>query len=267
MEELKDVTASQDQVVADQTPEEVTSEVTEETAASSEPTAQDAAKPAQTPEQDSQFKKMRLRAEAEAREQFEREKQEAIDAEYARMYEGKTNEFTGKPIRTKADHDEYVRMTRISEAARQRGITFEEQQAFEDRIREEIKQSDPDIVAQRQRLADLENKERERTFSADLEIIKKAYPDEKAETVSDLGLDFLKLMATGLLTPLQAYETLRNKKADENKMPPSTGDIKSTPAEQKDFYTPDEVDKFTADDYDRDPKLFERVRRSMLKWK
>lgn len=265
MEELKDVTASQEPVVAAQTPEEVTSEVTEE---STQDTAvQEAAKPAQTPEQDAQYKRMRLRAEAEAREQFEREKQEAIDAEYARMYEGKTNEFTGKPIRTKAEHDEYVRMTRISEAARQRGISYEEQQAFEEKIREEIKSSDPDIVAQRQRLADLENKERERTFSADLEAIKKAYPDEKAETVGDLGLDFLKLMATGLLTPIQAYETLRNKKADENKMPPSTGDIKSAPSEQKDFYTPDEVDKFTSEDYDRDPKLFEKVRRSMLKWK
>ena len=36
--------------------------------------------------------------------------------------------------------------------------------------------------------------------------------------------------------------------------------------EEKTTYTPDEVDRLTAKDYE-DPKVMERVRASMLKWK
>lgn len=232
---------------------------------------QEVAEPAQTPEQNEQFKKMRLRAEAEAREKVAREAQEQIDAEYAALYRGHINEFTQKPILSKADHEEYVRMASIAEEAKQRGISFEEQQAYVEKLRTQLKQeilsSDPDIVTQKQRLSELEAEKQEATFKSDLEAIKKSYPDEKAASILDLGEDFLALMSTGRISALAAYEVLRKEKEKNVKVPVSTGDIKTTATEEKDFYTPEEVDKFTSEDYDKDPKLMGRVRTSMLKWR
>lgn len=47
------------------------------------------------------------------------------------------------------------------------------------------------------------------------------------------------------------------------------GSVKNTPADTKgikDYYTPEDVDRLTAADY-KNPKVMERVRESMLKWK
>ncbi len=274
MEELlNSVNAEQEPVVEAPEPDDLESvdnaegEETQETPEAK----QEVADPVQTPEQNELFKKMRLRAEAEAREAVAREAQEKIDAEYAALYKGHINEFTQKPILSKADHEEYVRMLGIAEEAKQRGVSFEEQQEYVERLKSQIKQeiltSDPDLVRQQERLKQLEAEKQEATFKSDLEAIKKAYPDEKATSVFDLGEEFLTLMSTGCISALSAYEVLRKEKEKKVKVPVSTGDIKTTSTEEKDFYTPEEVDRLTAEDYDKDPKLMERVRRSMLKWK
>lgn len=58
-----------------------------------------------------------------------------------------------------------------------------------------------------------------------------------------------------------------------NKMKPRTevqpmGSMKSTVADKgvKDFYSYEEAQKFTTKDFDRNPALFEAVKKSMLKW-
>lgn len=58
-----------------------------------------------------------------------------------------------------------------------------------------------------------------------------------------------------LLHPKQAIQTM--------------GSVQNTPTDTKgikDFYTPEDVDRLTAADY-KNPKVMERVRESMLKWK
>lgn len=219
----------------------------------------------QTPEQNEQFKRMRLRAEADARAKMEAEKASAIDAEYAAMYAGKVNEFTGQAITTKAAHEEYVRMLATADAARERGVSFEAQKAYEDEMRKRILESDPEIARDRARLREYVEREREQTFTKDLEAIKQKWPDEKASTINDLGDDFMTLMATGCISAVEAYEVLRSRRAQAPAPPPSTGDITAAPAPEKEFYTPEEVDRLTSSQLD-DPKIWKKARASMLKW-
>ena len=48
---------------------------------------------------------------------------------------------------------------------------------------------------------------------------------------------------------------------------PSTGSVKTKASvKEKDFYTPEEVDKLNQNDLDN-PKVWEVVRKSMTKWK
>ena len=264
MEELNTVNAVHETVVESQ---DEANAVSENPMIGNTEQGQEAAKPVQTPEQNEQFKKMRLRAEKDARDKYEKEIKQAIDAEYANIYKGKVNEFTGKPITSKADHDEYERMLGIAQMARERGVSYEEQKEYEDRVRQHILDTDPEIVETRNQLHEMKQKEAQRQFNADLTAIKDKYPDEQAESIIELGENFIKLMATGAITPLRAYEALRAEKEEKIKMPPSTGDIKVNAIEDKDFYTSEEVDMFTSEDYDRDPKLWERVRKSMQKWR
>lgn len=51
------------------------------------------------------------------------------------------------------------------------------------------------------------------------------------------------------------------------KQPSSPGSVKtSTTGEVKEYYTPEEAKKFTEEDYDRNPALYEAVQKSMLRW-
>lgn len=45
------------------------------------------------------------------------------------------------------------------------------------------------------------------------------------------------------------------------------GGLNTTTTADKEFYTPDEVDRLTDEDYEKNPKLLSKVRNSMLKWK
>ena len=50
----------------------------------------------------------------------------------------------------------------------------------------------------------------------------------------------------------------------------TAGSMKNTNSGEgaiKDFYTPDEAKRFTKDDFDKNPALYEAVVKSMAKWK
>ena len=105
----------------------------------------------------------------------------------------------------------------------------------------------------------------------DLMSIKEAYPDVSVESVFELGEQFIRLMQTGVVGPVTAYtaQLAINRRSDEakQKTPESTGDIKSVANLEKEYFTSDEVDKFTIDDYTKNPTLMDKVRNSMTRWR
>jgi hypothetical protein len=70
-------------------------------------------------------------------------------------------------------------------------------------------------------------------------------------------------------TPIyQIYEMYNKINGQVVKQPASPGSAKTnaTNNEIKEYYTPEEVRKFTEEDFDNNPKLYEAVEKSMLQW-
>ena len=144
------------------------------------------------------------------------------------------------------------------------------------RKREEAKNQQVDsIVENDPRIAAANEIIQQSKVRADLESIKAAYPDLKAESVEDLGEDYIKMQIVNEQQPEEyqldaatIYGMAMAKKAKtEKKIPASTGDVESGAAPEKEFYTSQEVDHFTKEDYLKDPSLLEKVRKSMTKWR
>lgn len=63
------------------------------------------------------------------------------------------------------------------------------------------------------------------------------------------------------------YQRVNNKEVVQKEKPASPGSVRDTQVQkEKDFYTPEEVDALTDADYDKNPKLIDIVKKSMLKW-
>lgn len=108
----------------------------------------------------------------------------------------------------------------------------------------------------------------DRTFEQDLSAIKNVYPEVKEASVWELGDIYVRLMASGAVDAVTAYEAQRAYNSRQSRpVPPSIGPAKSGGLKpDKEFYTPEEVDRLTDADYD-DPKVMQRVRKSMTLWK
>lgn len=118
-----------------------------------------------------------------------------------------------------------------------------------------------------QREAELEfyrNKEIERLMADDLARIQKLDPTVKK--LDDLGQDFFDLKAAGIDAEI-AFGVIQQKKQRETKIPPAEiGKVNSSSKDEKDYYSPEEVDKLTEKELEN-PKIWEVVRKSMTKWK
>ncbi len=104
---------------------------------------------------------------------------------------------------------------------------------------------------------------------ADLEALQAIDPSVK--NLEQLGEDFVKLRFT--VNPLtnefySVEEIYNHMKSKIKPLPDNSGKVQSTQKENVDaeFLTSEEVDKITADDYDKNPKLLDIVRKSMSKW-
>lgn len=238
-----------------ETAEEVSETGNEETAEASEVATpempQAVAKPVQTAEQDHEFKMRRLQSEQKAAE---------LEAKLSKVTSTLQEKY-GLPKDMGADEIADVLLAHAERKTVEQ--VKAEREAREAEVRERVK-TDPEYMSIKAQLEEYERADAERQFAADLSEIKAKYPDEKATSVLKLGPEFLQLCASGFVTPLVAYEALRNNK--KTTAPPSTGDITSSSSKEKDFYTSEEVDKLTDEDYDKNPKLMDIVRKSMLKW-
>jgi len=115
-------------------------------------------------------------------------------------------------------------------------------------------------------VAGYENQTADTLIKSDFEKIKAAYPNIAQKSIGEFGDEFLRLVILGY-DPLIAYEAVRAKQLREKKEPPpNIGAVNNVSGEEKDFYTPEEVDKLTREDFKKNPRLLEVVRKSMLKW-
>ena len=100
----------------------------------------------------------------------------------------------------------------------------------------------------------------------DLEAIKTAYPEITEKSVAEFGDEYNQLVETHY-DPIAAYEAIRAKQARETKNPPpNIGAVNNTDGQEKDYYSPEEADKLTREDFKKNPRLLDVVRKSMLKW-
>ena len=154
--------------------------------------------------------------------------------------------------------------------AAQQGIPYEEYQKQQEQENARLKammQSDPEFLAMKQKADLYEQEAFNRVFKDDLAAIKKAFPDVKAKSVEDLGDKFTALRANGI-DAVTAYAAIaKGEEATKKPVPPVMGAVNQTPAE-KEFYTSAEVDEIERNHPEMldDPKIFNRILKSMTKW-
>lgn len=213
----------------------------------------EAARPAQSKELNARFAQMRREAQS-ARMEAERAREEAERLKRAVSlygYEGETADI--------ADALE----------ASKRGMTTEALRLERAQKQAELEKAMESSPIKKQLEAENETLKRtlnERIYREDMEAIKKVYPECAAKSVFELGDDFVRLRAAGV-SAIVAYEAMQGAKAKTIKpAPPSTGSVKSSAPIERDYFTPEEVDKLTSRELD-DPKVMDKVLKSMARWK
>ena len=262
------VVAPQTTVISEQDPVlQLTAAGSTENTPKSEEGGNQVPAPKQTPEQNAVFASRRRKSEEEAAKRAADERQKDIDAEYAHMFAGVVNPITGQPIRSRADYDAAMEAKNVMEAAKAKGITWQQEQDNRAKHRQYLIEHDPEIRQAIEDAKNLREERNERIFADDLAAIKAKYPEESAEKIQDLGDDFIRIMAAGggNLNALVVYEALRAQKQQvQNQAPPVIGDVVQTPPPEKEFFTSEELDRLKNKDLD-DPKVFEKALKSLAR--
>lgn len=214
-------------------------------------------KPKQSAEDNSRYAKMRRELESSNKRVAELEKQLADHDKLTGTigdiygYKGSPDEVRDMLIANdRGISVEQLRAERAADVAKQRALV--ENDPEYKRAMEENKHLQDVLVQDR--------------MAKDLQLLKSEYPDLKAETVDDLGEDYAKLIGLGW-SAKEAYEgSLARTRANMKTPPPSTGPVKSPPTADKEFYTPEEVDRITREDLKKDPTLMDKIKRSMARW-
>lgn len=189
----------------------------------------------------------RLAAERQTEERITRKFNEAISKL------GMTHPVTGQPITNMAD----LEALDIDLEARKTGRTYE-QVSDQRKMAREME----DLRAENQRLKREEN---QRHLNDDLARIKAAFPDCKANSPVELGIDFVRMMAAGKgeLDPVTVYGVLDAKaKASLKQVPPPLGSVKADkPGAGGEFFTEAELDALTPSQL-KNPAVYEKAMRS-----
>lgn len=113
-------------------------------------------------------------------------------------------------------------------------------------------------------LAKANSQLREYRRAAELRELQEHDPQANLTDAEALGPEYAKLRRAGV-SAVAAYEALRYQRA-VGEVPPNTGAIGTDRETEKEYYSPEEVDRLTSRELD-DPKIMERVMKSMTKWK
>lgn len=208
---------------------------------------EEVAKPQQTPEENAAFARMRREQEQARREAEIYRKQAERMAQAASKfgYQGNPDEVadqieaaaTGKPL-------EQVR----SERLQLEQSMLQAQQAAAER----------DLY--KNQLIEFQVKS---AMERDLAAIRKI--DKTVKKLDDLGPEFASLVNSGVDAQTAYFAVKAKEQANTKPKPKDIGAI-GAGNKEKDYYTPDEVDRLT-DEEMNDPKIRAKVRKSMTKWK
>lgn len=224
-----------------------TSEVTEDVAENETTETVVESRPQQTAEENARFAAARREAEAEARA-IRAQNDRLLQALNAYGYEGSPEEIADTLL------------------AQTQNISVEEARA----VREAEEANNTKLAQMQAENEFYRSKAIQAAMAEDLSKLKSTYPEDKTiqnlKDINDLGQEYFALLGA-LNDPTLAYDALQIKKNRETKpVPKDIGATNASSGKEKDFYTPDEVDKLTEADYEKNPKLWGVVRKSMLKW-
>ena len=222
------------------------------------------AAPSAEPEQrkrtaDASFAQMRRQAqEAAQRAQEATRKAEEAEGRQRRLLEA-----MGKLGFTGADPDEVADRA----IAHYTGRTVDEVRAERERkAREDAQAKQAQGEAERlrqQNLTLLAQMARQR-MEKDLQAIRRI--DPKVKSLEDLGPEFGSLIRQGISAEIAYRAIAEQRKAGEVTAPPKAGKVNAKTKAEKDYYTPEEVDRLTEKELD-DPGVMQKVMKSMTRWK
>ncbi|MGI5824515.1 MAG: hypothetical protein ACOX7J_02985 [Bacillota bacterium] len=96
-----------------------------------------------------------------------------------------------------------------------------------------------------------------------LSEVKNSFPECKAESVDEFGIEFATLLQNGL-SPVTAYAAVTAaQNAGKKPTPPEIGAVNNREAPDREFFTREEVAKMTKDEVHRN---WGRIQKSRLKW-
>lgn len=202
---------------------------------------------------------------AQRRREAEQRQRQRYFAEFAA---GLTDPVTQKPFESEEAWSRWKQNAAIAAQAQKAGVEPEKARQLVDSMRDTIRQTDPEFRRMVQENQAVRRQQAEavqqQVFAQDLAAIRKMYPDEKAKSVTELGDEYMAMMATGQVDAVSAYEAVRAKRQRTAPKPPSTGKIRSGAAGQGAYYTREQVNAMSDEQID---EHFDDIRRSMAMWK
>lgn len=200
-------------------------------------------KEAQTREENAAFKRMRQRVEElERQNEAYRAHSEGVADEAADGRSGTSPDQAAAP----------AGMSDGGAAAALSGIGGARETPEHTAMRQELRRYQRQLLSYRQ--------------LRDFEEIRAHDPAVTARCIDDLGAEYIKLRCAGVGN-LTAYEAVkRARESGRKETPPDTGAVGRDISTEKEYYSPEEVDRLSGRELD-DPKIMERVMKSMTKWK
>ena len=144
---------------------------------------------------------------------------------------------------------EQVRRERLEAEARQK-------QAIQEAI-----QKDPEFIRNQQELRVLRERESRRVFEEDLATVRKLNPQEKAQTVQELGNDFIRLRANGI--PADVAYKATHEIQPQVEPPKDTGRVKGSQSAAGAYFTPEQVRAMSQAEVNRN---LDKIEQSMKHW-
>lgn len=144
---------------------------------------------------------------------------------------------------------EQVRRERLEEEAKQ-------QKAIQEAIKK-----DPEYIRNQQELRVLRERESRRVFEEDMATVRKLNPQEKAQTVQELGPDFMRLRANGI--PADVAYKATHEIQPQVEPPKDTGKVKGSQSAAGAYFTPEQVRAMSQAEVNRN---LDKIEASMKHW-
>lgn len=205
-------------------------------------------------EENAQAAQRRRQNEAAQRERLFRE-----------MTNGLNDPRTGQPFASEEDWRRWKQDMALRASAQKAGVEEKAARTLVEDMRQTLLKTDPEYQRMAAEAQAARSAMAQQAFADDLKAIKKAYPDEKAKSVIELGPEFMAMMATGRVSAVAAYEAVRAERNRTAPKPPSTGGIQGSGAKGKGgVYTREEVERMTPAQIN---EHLDDIRKSMSGWR